>query len=289
MPAQKPKSPGSPRPQRVLRDDSTARVIAKTDFPRTRLSLAQDLARLGVRQNDKLIVHTSMRSLGWVNGGPVAYIQSLMDTVGPEGTIVMPTQSGDNSDPGDWRHPPIPDEWIDEVKRTMPAYDPAVTPTWRMGTVPELFRTMPGVYRSGHPSGSFAAWGRGAEEIVANHGFQRIGEESAVARLYDLDGKVLLVGVGYDRNTSFHLCEYRAKTTTFVPELMPLVFDGKIEWTEVTEIEFMDDESLTSLGQAFEAENDVVFGQVGSAESRLFDVRNCVDFGVRWLDRIHGG
>lgn len=270
-------------PQRSLSDDSVGRIIADTESPRTRESLKSDLKTLGVKHGDRLIVHTSMRSMGWVNGGVVAYIQALMDAVGPDGTIVMPTQSSDYSDPGDWRHPPVPPGWVDEVRRTMPAYDAAVTPTWRMGAVPELFRTMPGVFRSRHPSGSFAAWGSDAAEIVANHGVQRIGEDSPVARLYDLDGKVVLVGVGYDTNTSFHLAEYRVSSTVFVEELMPLVTDGKVEWTEVTEIEFMDDDSLIRLGAAFEVGNVVKTGQVGSAECRFFGVRDCVDFGVGWL------
>ena len=271
-------------PQRELKDDSIARLIAESKAPRTRESLARDLDQLGVMTGDRLIVHTSMRSLGWVNGGAVAYIQALQDAVGNTGSIVIPTQSGDYSDPGGWRHPPIPAEWVAEVKRTMPAYDPAVTPTWRMGTVSELFRTIPGVIRSNHPSGSFAAWGQDAEQIVADHGAQRIGEESPVARLYDLDGRVLLVGVGYNRNTCFHFSEYRAVATRYVPELMPLVIDGSVEWTEVSEIEFMDDQSLIDLGNEFEASSEVANGPVGSADSRLFGVRDCVDFGVKWLD-----
>jgi aminoglycoside 3-N-acetyltransferase len=279
-------SPPEINPQRKLSDESTAKVIAETYTPRTRESLATDLRRLGVETGDKIIVHTSMRTLGWVNGGAVAYIQALQDAVGSDGLIMMPTQSGDYSDPSSWRHPAIPADWVEEVKRTMPAYDPAVTPTWRMGTVPELFRKMPGVFRSDHPSGSFAAWGAKAEAVVADHGVQRIGEESPMAKLYDLGGKVLLVGVGYDRNTSFHLAEYRAKPTKYVPELMPLVVDGEIEWTEITEIEFMDDDTLLILGAAFEAGHKVSIGNVGSAESRLMDVRDCVDFGVRWLDQV---
>jgi len=277
--------PPETNPQRSLSDDSVGRVIADTQSPRTRESLGRDLASLGVSYGDRLIVHTSVRSLGWVNGGAIAYIQALMDAVSTTGTIVMPTQSGDYSDPGSWRHPPVPPEWVDAVKRTMPAFDPAVTPTWRMGVTPELFRTMPGVVRSNHPSGSFAAWGANAAEIVADHGVQRIGEESPAARLYDLDGKVLLVGVGHDRNTSFHLAEYRAASTVYVEELMPLVVDGEVEWSEITEIEFMDDDSLLSLGKAFEAKNAVATGRMGSAECRLFGMRSCVDFAVDWLER----
>jgi len=277
--------PPETNPQRSLSDDSVGRLIADTQSPRTRESLRRDLSALGVGSGDRVIVHTSMRSLGWVNGGAVVYIQALMDAVGRSGTVVMPTQSGDYSDPGGWRHPPVPPEWVDEVRRTMPAFDPEVTPTWRMGVAPELFRTMPGVVRSGHPSGSFAAWGADAEKIVADHGVQRIGEKSPAARLYDLDGKVLLVGVGYDRNTSFHLAEYRAPSTVYVEELMPLVANGVVEWTIITEIEFMDDDSLLNLGTAFEAESVVKTGRVGSAECRLFSVRDCVDFAVGWLGR----
>jgi aminoglycoside 3-N-acetyltransferase len=273
-----------PNPQRKLKDDSIAKVIAESKSPRTRESLARDLEQLGVESDDRLIVNTSMRSLGWVNGGAITYIQALQDAVGDTSSIVMPTQSGDYSDPGCWRHPPIPAEWIAEVKRTMPAYDPAVTPTWCMGTVPELFRALPGVFRSNHPSGSFAAWGQDAKEIVSEHGVQRIGEESPVARLYDLDGRVLLVRVGYNRNTCFHFSEYRASTTRYVNELMPLVVEGNVEWTEVSEIEFMDDQSLIDLGNDFEANSVVVNGLVGSAKSRLFGIRDCVDFGVQWLD-----
>ena len=135
-------------PQRSLTDNSVGRIIAETDSPRTRESLFADLRTLGISDGDRVIVHTSMRSLGWVNGGAVAYIRALQDAVGDTGTIVMPTQSSDNSDPNDWRHPPIPKDWIEGVKRTMLPYDPAVTPTWRMGVVPELFRTMPAVFRT---------------------------------------------------------------------------------------------------------------------------------------------
>ena len=271
-------------PQRFSPNERQKEIVERTDSPRTRKSLARDLTALGLRTGDSVIVHSSLSSIGWVNGGAVAVIQALQDFVGLTGTIVMPTQSSDLSDPADWRHPEIPSEWIDEVKRTMPAYDPQMTPTRRMGVVPELFRTFSGVVRSSHPSGSFAAWGVKANEIIANHGVQRIGEESPAARLYDLNGKVLLIGVGFERNTCFHLAEYRADSTGLVNELLPLVKDGKVEWCEIEEIEFMDDASLGRLGADFEREKSVTAGMIGSAHSRVFSVRACVDFAVRWLD-----
>ncbi len=120
-------------------------LIASTPEPRTRPSLAADLAALGVRPGMSLIAHSSLSSLGWVNGGTVAVVQALMDALTPSGTLVMPAHSGGLSEPAYWVAPPIPSSWWDAVRETMPAFDPRVTPCLEVGKVPETFRSFPGV------------------------------------------------------------------------------------------------------------------------------------------------
>ncbi|HOV64393.1 MAG TPA: AAC(3) family N-acetyltransferase, partial [Spirochaetia bacterium] len=86
-------------------------VRRSTGGPVTRFSLERDLITLGVERGMTLLVHSSLSSLGWVCGGPVAVIYALEEVVRPYGNIVMPTHSGDLSDPSGWRHPPVPESW----------------------------------------------------------------------------------------------------------------------------------------------------------------------------------
>ncbi|EGU9535124.1 AAC(3) family N-acetyltransferase [Escherichia coli] len=87
-------------------------LISRTPQPATRASLARQMRENGLTLGGTVLVHSSLSSLGWVAGGPVAVIQALLDCVGPQGTIVMPTHSGDLTDPADWRSPPVPADWV---------------------------------------------------------------------------------------------------------------------------------------------------------------------------------
>jgi aminoglycoside 3-N-acetyltransferase len=251
-------------------------------------SLVRDLRALGVAGGTTLMAHTSLSALGCVNGGPPALIAALGSVLGPNGTLVMPTHSSDVSDPAVWIDPPVPVAWHQTIRQTMPPYDPATTPTWRMGAAAESFRTHPGTRRSAHPRQSCAARGRNAARIVDDHPFDcAMGERSPLGRLYELDAWVLLLGIGHERNTSLHLAEYRAtfrskRTTTFGS---PVTIDGVRRWHEVEDIE-CDDSDFGRLGDDYERDAGQVFrGPVGQAAGRLMRLRPLVDYAVRWMER----
>ncbi|MCI0399677.1 MAG: AAC(3) family N-acetyltransferase [Chloroflexi bacterium] len=258
-------------------------TIENAPRPRTRQSLAADLRRLGLAPGMAVLVHSSLSSLGWVTGGPVAVIQALQDVLTPQGTLVMPAHSSDYSEPSYWRHPPVPEAWFQVIRDAMPAFDPRLTPTRGLGRIAELFRTWPDVYRSYHPRDSFAAWGRHAGAVTAGHSLDYgLGEQSPLARVYDLDGRVLLLGVGYDRNTSFHLAEYRAPGVEPFIEAGPVLQDGRRVWQTFQDI-VTDSDIFPDIGAEFEATGRVTVGQVGSAECRFFSLPAAVDFAQAWL------
>lgn len=260
-----------------------ADIISNTPVPRTRQSIAEDLTRLGVKPGMILLVHSSLSSLGWVNGGSVAVIQALMDVLIPDGTLIMPTHTGDLSDPALWENPPVPESWWPIIRETMPAYDPATTPTRGVGRIPECFRKFPGVLRSSHPAMSFIALGPHAEGITSNHALDfPLGEKTPLAQIYALDGWVLLLGVGFENNTSFHLAEYRVPDPPLEELGAPVLVNGKHTWTTYRDVKLNTD-PFVQLGEVFESQVDILKGKVGSANCLLFRQRVAVDFAVEWL------
>jgi aminoglycoside 3-N-acetyltransferase len=264
---------------------SELNTIQNIPTPRTRETLAVDLRALGLPAGAVVIVHSSLSAIGWVSGGSVAVVQALLDVLTPTGTLVMPTHTGDLSDPSFWQNPPVPAAWWDIIRDTMPAFDAQVTPTRGMGRIVETFRTWPGVRRSSHPQVSFAAWGQQAEFVTANHGLDNsLGEHSPLARIYDRDGAVLLLGVGYGNNTSFHLGEYRAGGGRRIVQGAPIIEHGQRVWKTINDIDW-DADAFETLGADFERAHPVKVGQVGSATARLFAQRPAVDFAAQWVEK----
>lgn len=267
---------------------SEGKIVQRTSQPRTRTSLAEDLRRLGLTPGMVVLVHSSLSALGWVNGGPVAVIQALMDVLTPEGTLMLPAHSGDLSDPAEWNSPPVPAEWHQIIRDTMPAYDPRFTPTRGLGRVAELFRTFPDVTRSGHPCVSFAAWGAQAQFLTENHRLNwSLGEDSPLARLYDLDGRVLLLGTGHDNNTSIHLAQYRVNDAfPVIRQGAPMIRDGQRQWVEYQDLE-LETDGFEEIGNSFQSIGGIITGQVGSAEAQLMRQRALVDHAVEWFQIHH--
>jgi len=265
-----------------------ANAVSRAQTPATVDSLARDLAALGVQPGMTLLVHSSLSALGYVVSGAASVILALEKALGPAGTLVMPTHSTDLSEPSYWRNPPVPAAWWEIIRQTMPAFQPDLTPTRGMGAIPECFRKQAGTLRSAHPQDSFAARGPQAEFITARHSLEfGLGEASPLARLYDLDGWVLLLGVGHANNTSLHLSEVRAYFPAKIIERQgaPILLNGERQWVEFDALEWNSDD-FPQIGEAFARDTGLERrGPAALAEARLMPQGPLVDYGVRWMEQ----
>ena len=221
-----------------------------------------------MRPGETLLVHSSLSALGWTVGDELAVVLALLDALGPDGTLVVPTHSGGNSDPRLWQNPPVPEAWWPIIRAEMPAYDPATSPTRGMGRIPDAVRRWPGAVRSPHPQHSFAAIGPAAAAIVAEHPLaDRFGERSPLAKLESAGARVLLLGVGFDSCTCLHLAEPRLPGAPTEEYGCAMLVDGERRWVTYTAT-VADSDDFDQLGADFEARTDAVTrGLVGSAES----------------------
>ena len=272
---------------------SEGQAVRQAETPATVESLQADFEALGVKKGMVLLVHSSLSALGWVCGGPVAVIIALQEVLEETGTLVMPAHSTDLSDPSQWKNPPVPESWWQTIRDTMPAYDSNLTPTRSMGKIAETFRKQNGVLRSAHPQSSFCARGPQASSIINNHALAYgFGEHSPLARIYDLQGYVLLLGVDHSSNTSIHLAEYRADfpSKRVVEEGAPISQAGSRTWTTFEDID-VDDSDFDRLGEDFLRSDEkkiVQCGKVGIADCQLMPQRAVVDYAVNWLEKNRG-
>lgn len=232
----------------------------RNERPMTVAALSQQLTDLGVRRGSVLVVHTAFSKVGSVERGPHGLIAALQAAVGPEGTLVMPSLSQDD----------------DAV------FDPPTTPCRWMGIVADTFWRIPGVLRSDSPH-AFAARGAHAESITAPHPpFPPHGHQSPVGRVFDLDGQVLLIGVGHDCNTTIHLAESLASVPYGLSTYVTVVQDGRVQRVHYREADHCC-EGFSQLDAWLDKRGKQVTGQVGLATARLADSRDIVECSLERL------
>lgn len=216
-------------------------------------ALVDQLGALGVAEGDVLLVHTSFRAVRPVEGGPDGLIDALRGAIGPAGTLVMPTMTDGSS-----------------------LFDPAKTPTHDMGITAERFWRRPGVLRSDHPGASFAAQGPAAEAICAPQPLEPPhGLDSPVGRVHDLDGKVLLLGVGHTENTTVHLAENVAGVPYSVEHPCVVEVDGEPASVMIAETDHCC-RGFAEVGAWLTAANLQRVGPVGHASAILCRSRDVV-------------
>lgn len=216
--------------------------------------LIEDIRRLGIAEGDLLTFHSSLKSLGTVEGGAETVLSSFMEVVGSEGTLVLPTftLSGGAGDR-------LENWYVHDTPSTV-------------GRITEIFRKQSGVLRSDHFSHSYAAKGKLTHDIVSDHknaygrssmwGEAAFGINSPLDKLHRYNAKYLFVGVDYSIATAFHFVE------TLYREYLIETNRKACPWMS---IDFM------KMGRRIEETGLVHRGSIGEAECKWFWTRDLVD------------
>jgi aminoglycoside 3-N-acetyltransferase len=257
--------------------------------------LVRDLRRLGVQPGQTLLVHASVRSIGLWIGGPSVVVRALRKAVGPTGNVVVPTGTAENSLTSRAHQALIArmtDAEVAAYRRTMPGFSKDVTPS-TTGALGEALRTAPGAVRSAHPQSSFAAIGPEAPYLMADHRLEsHLGEYSPLAKLYQMEATVLLLGAGYQVCSAFHLAEYRyVESPPTALYSCAVLVNGQREWIQYKDV-VLDDQDFGEIGKSLDSkaslgtdEASVKIGTVGNADSRLIPMVHAVDHARDWMTR----
>lgn len=217
------------------------------------IDIIQGLRGMGLGAGDGVMVHSSLSSMGYVDGGAETVVDAFLEVVGDQGTLMVPTFTHSNTE----------------------YFDPLNSPS-KNGAITEAVRKRSGAIRSLHPTHAVTVIGSEVEGLVGKdleHG--ALGQGCALHRLIDRGGLVFLLGVDHQANSVIHIGEDLAgddRHRHFSPENPKRVTvkhprDGEIVVTltsmmgHTTAFDEMDG-FLRSRGQ-------VVEGRIGDAECQL--------------------
>ena len=252
----------------------------------TKKDIINGLTQMGLRSGMIVEVHSSLSSFGYVVGGAQTIVDALMEVITPAGTIIMPYQTCDNSEPSLWVNPPVEPESYKYIRENMPAYSRSGSDARNMGSVVENFRKRSDIVFSNHPQNSYIAWGQYAKALCNRQSLHfSLSQESPCARLYELKGFILLLGVNYDRATAMHLAEYRTECRPIVIQGSKVELDGYVQWKKYFDLDF-DSDIFNNVGKVMEDKKMVAFNTIGESKVKLFRADMAIDEATAYFEKF---
>jgi len=235
-------------------------------------SLTSAFRDLGVQSGDTLLVHSSYKSLGEVDGGPQTVIEALLAALGADGTLIMPTFNFDFNKGEPW--------------------DVRSTPS-KMGILTEFVRKDPRAQRVFHPFYSFAIIGKHAKMLGSLRYKSSYERNSVFGKLRDLDGKIMVIGLSYNNSMTFfhHIEQMEGVDYRFLKQFTGQVTDENGNtYTDTFEMLVRDiDKSVKTMvdpmGALMEKAGVIQSKEIGEADVKLMKANEVYAFTAREMKR----
>ncbi|MBO3802851.1 MAG: AAC(3) family N-acetyltransferase [Candidatus Brockarchaeota archaeon] len=237
-----------------------------------------------------VIVHSSLKSIGYVIGGAETVVRALLEWVGGGGTLVFPAYSYSASDPEQWRYPPVAPHLVEKVRKNIPPFDPILSPI-DTGAIPSAASRFPGALRSSHPNGSIIALGKNAKRIVSAQRLENsLLPDGPLGQVYELDGWVLSIGTDLSSNSSMHLAERWARKGEGLAHLgefwksrVPVDTPRGREWV-LLEKEGGCSTGFIRIEPILRRRGVISYGRIGQSYCQFMPQRGLVDETIKILD-----
>ncbi len=234
--------------------------------------LVEGFLELGAEEGDTLLVHSSYKSLGEVDGGPQTVIHALETALGTEGTLIMPTFNFDFNKGIPW-----------DVRKTRS----------KMGALTEVVRADPRAKRVFHPFYSFAILGKHAEMLGSLRYKSSYERNSIFGKLRDLDGKIMVIGLSYNDSMTFfhHIEQMEGVDYRFLKQFTGEVTDENGNtYTDTFEMLVRDIDKgvmtmVDPMGALMEKAGIVEIRKIGEAEVKLMKANEVYEFTAREMKR----
>lgn len=181
---------------RFFKRKKTIKTLKESGPEISRERIVSDLKNLGLQAGDTVLVHSSLKQIGYVENGAKTVIEALIEAISPDGTLVIPTYHIN------------PNGMYATCRQENYIFDVRTSRTF-LGFIPSEFLKYPGIERSIHPTHSVSAIGKHAKYITESHhtASSTFGADSPWDRIVKLNGKGLGIGVSLAPIPLYHMLE----------------------------------------------------------------------------------
>lgn len=249
----------------------------------TKEDIVVQLQNIGVQRGMLLLVDSNSAQLGYIGGGIQTFIEALMEAVGYDGTIVMPSFTPRNVDPACHDAQRIDRECWNTVRENSASFNRKLSVDQHSDEMILQFMRNDGVVRSYHPIYSFLAWGKYAKIICEKHPLHfGLSKESPLGRLSELNAFVLLAGCSYEACTMFQLARYSGEQLPIKIISAPIEQNKHLVWKDMLDLE-LDNTGFDVIGEVMEERKIVKNMYINTARCRFFSAREAVNIATAFF------